>query len=133
MMPALALSVVLSATAVPPGTPVVNHAQPGHYAQPTVQVFERKPVDDYRKANYVQYVAELDQLWQAYRNAGSTPAAWQTYQAGVSAARYRYLYSDPYYLPVVRQSEPFVPAWEQAAGGAGPTAAGAAGATCGKP
>src|SRR5690349_24938371 len=108
MLPALALYVALSATAVPPGTPVENHAHPGHYAQPTVQVFERKPVDDYRKASWIRYNADLEQLWQTYRLAGSTPAAWQAYQAGANAAKYRYLYDDPYLLPVVQPNLTYV-------------------------
>ena len=113
MLPALALSVALSATAVPPGTPVENHAHPGHYAQPTVQVFERQGVDDYRRANWVRYNAELEQLWQVYRAAGSTPVAWQAYQVSANAAKYRYLYADPYLLPVVRPTHVYVPEWEQ--------------------
>lgn len=124
MLPALALSVALSATAVPPGYPVENHAQPSHFAQPTVQVFERKPVDDYRKANWIRYNAELDSLWKAYRKAGSTPAAWQTYQLSVESAKRRYLIADPYLLPIMNPPATFVPPWEQAIStGAAPTGA----------
>jgi hypothetical protein len=113
MLPALALSIALSATAVPPGAPVANHAQPGHDTQPTVQIFEREAVDNYRRANWLQYNAELERLWQIYRAAGSTPLAWQAYQASAEAAKYRYLYADPYLLPVVRTQAAFLPPWEQ--------------------
>ena len=113
MLPALAISVALSAAAVPPGAPVENHAHPGHYAQPTLQVFARQPVDQYRQANWLRYNAELDQLWLAYRTAGSTPAAWQTYQAAANEAKFHYLYHDPYLLPVVRPNLAYLPPWEQ--------------------
>jgi hypothetical protein len=113
MLPALALTVALGATAVPPGWPVENHAHPGHYAQPTVQVFARKPVDEYRKANWHRYNAELELRWQAYRAAGSTPAAWQAYQASAEGAKFRYLYDDPYLLPVVEPRLGYLPPWQQ--------------------
>lgn len=113
MLSALALSLALSATAVPPGAPVENHAHGAHYGQPTVQVFARKPVDEYRKANWLRYNAELETHWRAYRAAGSTPAAWQTYLANAEAAKYRYLYADPYLLPVVEPPLGYLPPWEQ--------------------
>ncbi len=107
MLPALALSIALSATSVPPGTPVDSPIQP------TVQVFARKPVDEYRKANWLRYNAELETHWQAYRAAGSTPAAWQTYLTNAEAAKFRYLRADPYLLPVVEPPLGYLPPWEQ--------------------
>ena len=113
MLPALALSVVLSASAVPPVFVAENEGDGVHLDQPTVQVFARQGIDEYRRANWVRYNAELEQLWQVYRAAGSTPVAWQAYQASANAAKYRYLYDDPYLLPVVRQKSTYLPAWEQ--------------------
>jgi hypothetical protein len=113
MLTALALSVALNAAAVPPGSAVVNHASPGHYAQPTVQIFERKQVDDYRRANWLRYNADLDAHWRAYRATGSTPAAWQAYQVNAEAAKRRYLVDDPYLLPVVTPSPAYLPPWQQ--------------------
>src|SRR5438046_2765971 len=79
MISALVLSVAMSATMVPPGEEVVNHAHPAHYAQPTIRVFERQAEDTDRKLAWVAYCHELDRLWFDYRTAGSTPAAWRRY------------------------------------------------------
>jgi hypothetical protein len=126
MLSAYLLSVAMSATAVPPGWPVENHAHPGHYAQPTVQVFERKPVDDYRRANWVRYNIELEAHWKAYRAAGSTPEAWAAYQVNANAVKRRYLIDDPYLLPIVDPPVSYLPPWQQVV----VDGAAAAGAAC---
>jgi hypothetical protein len=101
MISAVALSVALSATMVPPGEPVVNHAHPGHYAQPTIRTFERRAEDLDRKAAWQAYCRELEALWSAYRAAGSTPAAWRTYVQASGQAKRRYVFADPYLAPIV--------------------------------
>jgi hypothetical protein len=101
MVSAFVLSVAMSATMVPPGEPVVNHAHPGHYAQPTIRIFERKGEDTDRKIAWEAYCKELDQLWVDYRAAGSTPVAWRKYLANAGQARRRYVFQDPYLAPIV--------------------------------
>lgn len=101
MISSIVLSLAMSATSVPPGYPVENHAQPAHFAQPTVRVFERYAEDHDRRLAWNAYTLELDQLWSQYRHAGSTPAAWQTYKDAASQARRRYVLQDPYLLPIV--------------------------------
>ncbi len=101
MIAAVALSVALSATMVPPGEEVVNHAHPAHYAQPTIRVFERRAEDADRKQAWVAYCRELDQLWAEYRTAGSTPAAWRTYVTAAGEAKRRHVTADPYLMPIV--------------------------------
>ena len=63
MISAVVLSVAMSATMVPPGRPVVNHAHPGHFAQPTIRIFERRAEDTDRKVAWQAYCRELDALW----------------------------------------------------------------------
>jgi hypothetical protein len=100
MITAVALSIALSSTAVPPGEQVVNHAHPAHYGQPTIRVFERRAEDADRKQAWVAYCRELDQLWAEYRAAGSTPAAWRIYVASAGEAKRRYVTADPYLMPI---------------------------------
>jgi hypothetical protein len=101
MISAVVLSLALSTPAVPPGEQVVNHAHPGHYAQPTIRVFERRGEDNDRKAAWISYVQELDILWAEYRAAGSTPAAFRRYLAAAGQAKRRYVLQDPYLMPIV--------------------------------
>jgi len=95
----------VSATALPPGVPVANHASPGKYAQPTIRRFERAEVDNERRVAWEAYVAHLDTLWAQYRAAGSTPDAFRLYQDSAMAAKRRYVYQDPY-LTAVPVSDP---------------------------
>jgi hypothetical protein len=101
MLSAMLLSVALSSTMVPPGEEVVNHAHPGHYAQPTIRNFERRGEDTDRKIAWQSYCRELDQLWAEYRAAGSTPAAWRKYSQAAGQAKRRYVFNDPYLAPIV--------------------------------
>ncbi|MDX1944732.1 MAG: hypothetical protein SFU86_04930 [Pirellulaceae bacterium] len=101
MISALVLSVAVSTTMVPPGQEVVNHAHPGHYTQPTVRLFERQAEDRDRQIAWEAYVKQLDQLWLDYRMAGSTPAAFRKYVQAAGQAKRRYVFQDPYLLPIV--------------------------------
>ena len=101
MISAAFLSLALSSTMVPPGQPVVNHAHPAHYGQPTIRVFERRSEDLARRSAWESYCRELDQLWADYRAAGSTPAAWRKYNGELGQARRRYVIQDPYLAPIV--------------------------------
>ena len=101
MISAYILSVAMSSTMVPPGEEVVNHAHPGHYAQPTVRLFERQGEDRGRQIAWESYVKQLDQLWLDYRMAGSTPAAFRKYVQLAGQAKRRYVFQDPYLLPIV--------------------------------
>lgn len=101
MLSAFALSVALSASMVPPGEEVANHAHPAHYGQPTIRVFERRAEDADRKQAWIAYCRELDQLWLEYRTAGSTPAAWRSYVTAAGEAKRRYVTADPYLAPIV--------------------------------
>jgi hypothetical protein len=101
MISAFVLSLAMSTTMVPPGEPVVNHAHPAHFAQPTIRVFERRAEDTDRKLAWVNYCRELDQLWSEYRAAGSTPAAWRVYVDAAGQAKRRYVFGDPYLAPIV--------------------------------
>jgi hypothetical protein len=100
-MPLTALLIAAAATTfVPPNQPVVDHSQPYHSAQPTVRRFEDRRVDDRRRANYNSYINEIDLLWQEYRAAGSTPQAFRLYQDEAAQAKTRYIYADPWYVPI---------------------------------
>ena len=101
MISAFVVSLAMSATTVPPGVEVVNHAHPAHYAQPTIRVFERRAEDMDRKLAWKAYCRDLDQLWAEYRLSGSTPAAWRVYTAAAGEAKRRYVYGDPYLAPIV--------------------------------
>jgi hypothetical protein len=105
MISALALSVAMAATSVPPGW-----APDGPIA-PVVQVFERKPIDAYRRGQWLGYTAELDFHWKRYRAAGSTPEAWAAYVQAAQAAKRQYVYDDPYYVPIDFNPPPYLPAW----------------------
>lgn len=106
MISAFVLSVALSTPSVPPGAEVVNHAHLGHYAQPTIRVFARRPVDEQRRSAWEEYCRHLDLLWAEYRAAGSTPIAWRTYLSAAGEARRIYVYGDPYLAPIVN---PYLP------------------------
>lgn len=105
MLTGLVLSLAVTATALPPGVPVENHAGIGKYAQPTIRKFERYEVDNERRVAWDAYVKELDALWAKYRAAGSTPEAFRQYQDAALAAKRRYVYQDPY-LTAVPVSDP---------------------------
>ena len=49
------------------------------------------------------YCRQLDDLWAAYRAAGSTPAAFRTYLAAAGQAKRRYVFADPYLAPVIEE------------------------------
>src|SRR5262245_42767123 len=100
-MMTLVLSMAMSATMVQPGEQVVNHAHPGHYAQPTIRVFERRAEATDRKIAWRAYCQALAQLWAEYRAAGSTPVAWRKYVAAAGQAKRRYVFGDPYLAPIV--------------------------------
>ncbi|HZZ72632.1 MAG TPA: hypothetical protein VFE24_10280 [Pirellulales bacterium] len=89
-----------STLSVAPGKEVVNHNQPYHSGQPIVRRFERQSEDDARRRAWEAYVRELDDLWIEYRDAGSTPRAWQKYQAAAAEARRSYVVRDPYYVAI---------------------------------
>lgn len=99
-------SLALAATllAVPPGEATHNHNSPLKDGQPVVRRFERKPVDDYRRASWNCFTGELDLAWQAYRHAGSTPEAFEQYLVALKQARRSYVYRDPYYVPIVNSA-----------------------------
>ena len=99
MLTSIFMSLALSAVMVPPGESVVNHAQPAHYTQPTIQRFERRNEDTVRRMNWELYSQELEQRWHDYRQAGSTPIAWGEYKLAAARAKRRYLLADPYLLP----------------------------------
>jgi hypothetical protein len=103
MISAAILSLAMSSTMVPPGQPVVNHAHPAHSAQPTIRIFERRGEDRDRGVAWEAYCRELDALWAEYRAAGSTPAAWRTYIDAAGQAKRRYVYQDPYLVPIIEQ------------------------------
>ena len=66
----------------------------------TVRRFEDRRMDDERRDNYGVYVNELDQLWREYRAAGSTPQAFRIYQREAAQAKQRYIYRDPWLVPI---------------------------------
>ena len=103
MISAAILLLALSSTMVPPGQPVVNHAHPAHYGQPMVRIFERRGEDRDRRVAWEAYCKELDTLWADYRAAGSTPVAWTKYIDAAGQAKRRYVYQDPYLLPIVEE------------------------------
>ena len=103
MISAAILSLAMSSTMVPPGQQVVNHAHPAHYAQPTIRIFERRGEDRDRRVAWEAYCKELDTLWAAYRAAGSTPVAWAKYNEAAGQAKRRYVYQDPYLMPIVEE------------------------------
>lgn len=105
MLSGMLISFTLSATMVPPGEMVANHAHPAHFAQPTIRVFERRAEDQDRKLAWQAYCKELDRLWADYRAAGSTPAAWRTYVREAGQAKRRYVLGDPYLAPIVDDFE----------------------------
>jgi hypothetical protein len=81
--------------------PVVNHAHPAHFAQPTIHAFVRRAEDDSRKMAWMAFCRDLDYLWAQYRAGGSTPTGWQEYVTAAGQAKTRYVYGDPYLVPVV--------------------------------
>lgn len=94
------LLLVISATLVPPHEQVEDHSHPYHWAQPTVVKFERWQDEMDRRISWEAYNRELDQIWKEYRRAGSTPRAWRDYNRAASQAKRRYVYGDPFYVPV---------------------------------
>jgi hypothetical protein len=100
MLSGIVISIALSTTMVPPGAMVENHGAPGHFTQPTIRRFERRQEDNDRGLAWVAYCKELEQLWNEYREAGSTPRAWREYNAAAAEAKRRYVYADPYLAPV---------------------------------
>ena len=98
----LATIIVMTAIMVPPNEPVADHSQPYHYTQPTIRTFERRDEDDARRSNWDSYTRELEDLWTEYREAGSTVRAWKLYQREAYQAKRRFIYNDPYYVPITR-------------------------------
>lgn len=101
MLSGLVLMAAMNATMVPPGQQVVNHGQPGHYTQPVLRRYERYEEDYGRRLAWERYCRRLDILWKEFRDAGSTPAAWETYTLEVERAKRDYVYADPYLAPVL--------------------------------
>jgi hypothetical protein len=101
MLSGLVLMAAMNATMVPPGYEVVNHGSPGQYTQPVLRRYERFPEDYGRRMAWERYCRKLDLLWKAYRDAGSTPEAWEIYTAEVARAKRDYVYADPYLAPVL--------------------------------
>lgn len=98
----IAAGMLLSAAlAVPPGEMAVEHTQPGHSGQPVIRRFERREEDNGRRLAWDGYVRELDFLWSEYRRKGSTTRAWRDYKRAVGQAKRRYVFQDPYLVPVV--------------------------------
>ena len=104
MISALVLSVAMSTVAVPPNERVENHAHPAHNAQPTIRRYERYQEDHDRRVAWEAYTKEIDQLWQDYREAGSTPAAWRKYKLAAAEAKRQYVWQDLYLMPIVDQN-----------------------------
>ena len=50
------------------------------------RVFERRAEDNDRRVAWNAYCRQLDELWSAYRAAGSTPAAFRAYLAAAAQA-----------------------------------------------
>jgi hypothetical protein len=82
-----------------------NHAQPAHYGALTLRTFEQEPVDTPRRTNWEAYCYELDRLWVDYREAGSTLEAWKEYKHAADHAKRRYVYHDPYLMPIEHDPE----------------------------
>lgn len=95
--------IAISSVMVPPDHSVVNHAQPGHYTQPTIPRFIRRNEDQARRLQWESYFSELDILWKEYRDAGSTPEAFTRYTKAAGQAKRRYLFVDPYLLPYEKE------------------------------
>ncbi len=94
---ALLLSAIAAAAlAVPPDALPANHNQPYHGGDPVVRVFERWPDDDHRQHAWECYAQHLDQAWQRYRAAGSTPEAWAFYKHELALLKRTYVYGDIY-------------------------------------
>jgi len=91
MISSWALSLAISTTSVPPCCPVVNHAQPAHFTQPTIRRFERYEEDHARRVAWEDYCQELDKAWREYRAAGSTAEAMQAYKKVAGQAKTRYI------------------------------------------
>ena len=88
--------------AVPPDEAYsVDHTQPGHYGSPVIRRFERRDEDESRELAWEAYVRELEFLWGEYRRKGSTSRAWRDYKRAVGQAKRRYIFQDPYYVPVI--------------------------------
>ena len=100
MISALALTLALSTTAVPPGGTVENHAHPAHYAQPEVRRYERFTTDYGRRLSWNEYTHEIENLWKVYRETGSTPAGFAIYKRAAAAAKQKFVYADPYYVAI---------------------------------
>jgi hypothetical protein len=102
----LATLIVAAALNTPPGIPPENHAQPGHYAYPTIRVFRRERDDDYRRERWELFVQELKTLWSEYRQNRDLELplefdpAWKAYNKGLAEARYWYLERDIYLVPI---------------------------------
>jgi len=90
-----------AALTVPPNKEVENHNQPYHGGQPVIRRFERQADDDARRKAWEAHVRELEDLWTEYREAGSTPRAWQKYKAAAAEAKRAYIYRDRYYAAVL--------------------------------
>jgi len=96
----LAAALSMSANLVEPNEMTADHSQPYHFTQPTIRRFERREEDSDRRRNWESYTRELDDLWQQYRDAGSTPSAWRKYKSRARDAKRRYIYRDRYLMPV---------------------------------
>lgn len=91
-----------AALAVPPNEMAADHAHPGHSGQPVVRQFERRDEDEGRRLGWEGYVRELEFLWSEYRRKGSTSRAWRDYKRAVGQAKRRFIFQDPYFVPVIQ-------------------------------
>lgn len=101
MVSSLVLMIATSATMVPPGYPTANHGSPGTYTQPVIRRYERFEEDYSRRLAWERHTRRLDNLWRDFRDAGSTPEAFDKYQAEAAKAKRDYVFADPYLAPVL--------------------------------
>lgn len=101
MLSSLVIAIAASTVSVPPGYPVVQHGSPGQYGQPVIRRYERFEEDYSRRMAWERYCRRLDAAWRQFRDAGSTPEAWDQYKLEASRAKRDYVYQDPYLVPVL--------------------------------
>lgn len=100
-MSAIVLALAATVTMVPPDRLTEDHTQPYHWGQPVLHSFERHADDYDRRVAWEAHTRELEELWREYREAGSTPRAFRTYQHAASQAKRRYVFGDRYLAPIV--------------------------------
>ena len=101
MLSGLVLMIAASATMVPPGYSAENNGSRGVYTQPVIRRYERFEEDYSRRLAWERYCRRLDNLWKDFRDAGSTPEAFDKYQREAGIAKRDYVFADPYLVPVL--------------------------------